>query len=374
LSCFYIDNYNYQENILPKLNKADGHDVLIIASTETYIDNSELGYVSPKSYETEYGVPIIRVPYHKIFSFYLSKKIRKYIGVYDLIEKFNPDVILFHGTCAYELLTVSKYVSKHQEVKLYVDSHEDYHNSARNFLSKYVLHKLLYKRFLKKSLRNIEKIFYLTYEIKLFLEEMYNSPAEKMEYYPIGGIIIEEKERREKRENIRSFLKLEERDILLLHSGKMDKLKRTEDIIKALSYVNNQNIKLLIIGSMADDIKDQLMVLINADERISYIGWKSANELLEYICACDLYVQPGGQSVTMQMAVCSGTAVALYPHDSHIHLLGDSAFYIKKMEDINELLNKIVENPDTIEDKRKQSFSVACKKLDYKVLAERLYQ
>ena len=35
LSCFYIDGYNYQENILPRINHEDGHDVRILASTET---------------------------------------------------------------------------------------------------------------------------------------------------------------------------------------------------------------------------------------------------------------------------------------------------------------------------------------------------
>ena len=36
LSNFYIDNFGYQENILPKYNKDDGHEVTIIASRFTY--------------------------------------------------------------------------------------------------------------------------------------------------------------------------------------------------------------------------------------------------------------------------------------------------------------------------------------------------
>ena len=58
LACFYIDGYNYQENILPRINHEDGHDVRILASTETYVDNLHLGYVEPREYVTEYGVPI----------------------------------------------------------------------------------------------------------------------------------------------------------------------------------------------------------------------------------------------------------------------------------------------------------------------------
>ena len=62
LACFYIDNYTYQENILPRINHEDGHDVRILASTETYVDNAHLGYVEPAEYVTEYGVPIKRLP------------------------------------------------------------------------------------------------------------------------------------------------------------------------------------------------------------------------------------------------------------------------------------------------------------------------
>ena len=63
LSCFYIDNYNYQENALPRQNKLDGHDVSIIASTETFINNTNLGYVQPSQYVNEDGIPVRRIPY-----------------------------------------------------------------------------------------------------------------------------------------------------------------------------------------------------------------------------------------------------------------------------------------------------------------------
>ena len=41
LAAFYIDNFSYQENIFPKIHKLQGHQVHIIASTETYLENIE---------------------------------------------------------------------------------------------------------------------------------------------------------------------------------------------------------------------------------------------------------------------------------------------------------------------------------------------
>ena len=65
LANFYIDNYGYQENILPKMHQLQGHDVQIIASTETYIENKKLGYIEAKSYFTPENILITRIPYLK---------------------------------------------------------------------------------------------------------------------------------------------------------------------------------------------------------------------------------------------------------------------------------------------------------------------
>ena len=65
LAAFYIDNYGYQENILPKIHTLQGNEVKIIASTETYQKNNVLGYVRPSNYINENQIPVVRLPYIK---------------------------------------------------------------------------------------------------------------------------------------------------------------------------------------------------------------------------------------------------------------------------------------------------------------------
>ena len=252
----------------------------------------------------------------------MMKKIRHYENLYNLVEGFSPDVIMFHGPCSYDLLTVVKYKKNNRNVKLYVDSHEDKNNSARNWLSQNILHKIFYRNIIKRAYNYIDKIFYITYETKIFLKEMYNIEEEKMEFYPLGGYIFSEEERNMKRTKIRKQLGLREEDVLLVHSGKLTAKKRTNDLIEALIRANTDNLRLVIIGSIPDEQK-AIKDTIQKDNRISYLGWKNPDELLEYLCACDLYVQPGGQSATMQNALCCGSAAMLYPHKSHKHLLGE---------------------------------------------------
>jgi Glycosyltransferase len=373
LSCFYIDDFTYQENLLTQQNAKDGHEVKIIASTETFI-NSELGYVKPSKYMTKEGIEVTRIPYRKIFPHLIAKKIRSYPNVYKMIEQFSPDVILFHGVPAYELLTAVKYKKRNPKVKLYVDSHEDFHNSGTNFISKQFLHKTFYRAIVQKTFPYIDKIFCINYESIDFLKQMYGIPESLLEFYPLGGNVVEESVRDAKRKQIREELKLNPDDILIVHSGKMDKRKRTEDLLEAFTEVTNEKLKLVLIGSMPNDVKENSMRLVSSDHRIRYLGWKSGEQLIDYLYACDLYLQPGTQSATMQNALCCGSAAALYPYPSHKYLLGDSVFYVESTQDMRKLFEEITDKPYLIENKRAKASKIAKEVLDYKVLASRLYK
>lgn len=375
LSCFYIDDGNYQENILPLLNKEDGHDVKIIASTETFVQNNLLGYTEPRSYTTKDGIPIVRLPYKaSIGGNFFSRKIRKYKDLYEQIKDFSPDIIFFHGSAAHAILTAAKYKKKHPNVKLFADSHEDYNNSARNFISKNVLHRHFYKRYLKKALPYIDKVFYITKETKNFLSEFYKVPDSKLDFLPLGGLISDEKVRSDVRKKVRKQLGLSNNDILCVHSGKMDKFKKTADIVNAFTRVPDSRLRLIIIGSMDTDVKAAVEAGINADKRIEYLGWKTKGELLSYLYAGDLYIQPGGQSVTMQNALCAGCTAALYPYESHKFLLGDNVFYIENEADIENLLVRIVSDNSTLKNMKERSFTLAKNVLDYKKIVKKMYE
>jgi glycosyltransferase involved in cell wall biosynthesis len=373
LSCFYIDNYNYQENELPRINKEHGHDVEIIASTETFIKNKKLGYIEPSTYINGDGIQVIRIPYSKLFPRFVIKKLRSYKGVYKLIDKFKPDVILFHGTAAFEIINVAKYVKNNPNVKLYVDSHSDINNSGTSWLSLNILHKIFYRWCNKVALKSINKIFYLSEETKDFLLDIYKTPKDLLEFYPIGGIIFSDEERLEKRSEKRKELKLSDEDILLVHSGKMDKFKRTEDIIKAFSKVNSKYLKLVIIGSFTDDVNNVVEPLINENDNIYYLGWKDMKELSKYLCASDLYVQPGSQSATMQNAICCGSPIALYPHKSYIPFVRDNGYFVETIDDMVEVFTDINLHPEKIKIMSNNSLKFAREVLNYQKLASRLY-
>lgn len=373
LSCFYIDGYNYQENMLPRQNKLDGHEVLIIASTETYVDNTTLGYINSGEYVNEDGIRVIRVPYKKTINNTITHKIRAYKGVYQIIEEFAPDIILFHGMAAWELLTMVRYVRNH-EATLYIDSHESFENSARNMLSFYVLHKIIYKSILKKAMSVVEKFLYIGLGESKFITEMYAIPLEKQEYYPLGGSIMEPQEYSERRNRIRNALKIPEEDILFVHSGKMDAGKRTPELLRAFHKVKDDKFHLLVAGSLSDDVKEEVLESVQRDDRIRYLGWKSGEELLDLLCAADVYLQPGTVSATLQNAMCCECAIMAQPIPDYKYLLGDDGLYVQNGSDIEKVLGKISQNKSAVRELKSKTLNRAKELLDYKKLAARLYQ
>lgn len=375
LACFYIDNYTYQENILPRINKEDGHEVRIIASTETYIDNIHYGYVNPSEYVTEYGVPIKRLPYKKVLTDFITHKFRAYPHLYEEISSFAPDVIMCHDIAFWSVLDVVRYKKAHPTVKLYADTHTAAYNSGTNWLSLHVLHRFFYRRLIQKALPYLEKYFYVGEVERQFSIRNYGVPESLMEFYPLGGTLLPEEEYQAVRTRRRAELGLAEDTPLLLHTGKLDALKRTDELLRAFATVPELNARLAVIGSIPEDRKDLLNSLMEADKRVTYLGWRSGEELQEYLCACDLYCQPGSVSATMQNAICRNCPLLLYPHGSYLKDYNwGNVFWVKTEADMAEAFRRLAEDLTVLTPMEECSCRCAQEMLDYRKLAARLYQ
>lgn len=372
LACFYIDNYNYQENILPRLSSERGHSVKIIASTETYINNEKLGYVNPASYMTEYGVPIVRLPYKTVVNQRISAKLRIYDGLQEEIEKFHPDIIFSHDLSFGSLPVVVKYVKEHKNVCFLSDTHTADYNSGQNWVSLNVLHKLFYKSRIQKALPYVKKVYYIGPAERDFSLNVYGVPEELMEFLPLGGVVLSDSDREKKRNEYRHLFGIEDDELLFVHSGKLSAEKETAMLLSAFSKNKSLKAKLIIIGSISDSIRDEIMKLINADDRISYLGWKDADFLQGSLCACDLYCQPGTPSATLQNAICCGSAIMAKPYEGYRLLDQGNFLWIDSEDDIVSKFEKILNGNVSIETMRGHSLLIAKEYLDYAKMEEKI--
>lgn len=372
LSCFYIDGHSYQENILVRQNVLDGHDVKIIASTESIDSKGKMIFLESKYYLGSDGAFVYRVPYNKLIPKSIQHKVRSYENVINILNEFHPDIIYFHGISAFELKTIAKYKKKHPGVKLIADCHSDKYNSALNIQSK-ILHKYFYKPIFKSVAPSLDKIFCISLETMDFALNYYDAPKDKVEFYPLGGDCISDEEYEKRRTQARMALNIKDDKIILVQTGKINKKKKLVESLYQFSKVPSDKFVYLIIGSLDDEIKADVDRLIAQDSRVRFLGWANNDQLKDYLCASDLYIQPGSQSATMQQSLCLRNPVLLDNVKSHTVFMDNNGWLINNTDDICNIIKSIDENPKILSDMSKKSLSIAEKILSYKILARKIY-
>ncbi len=372
LSDYYMDDRAYQENELVEEHIRQGHEVLVIASTQIFTTDRRREFVEPGRYRCDQGIEVIRLPYHPWMPRVVAKSLRPHEGVYRLLVEFAPDSILFHGMCGWELINVSRYKKAHPNVRFYVDTHTDFINSARGLVSKWGLHYLYYRTIVHWCLPCIDKILYISSLTGKFAREFYGIPDEKLEFYPLGGHPVGDEEYRALRERTRKDLELSDEQVLFVQSGKQSASKKLLDTLKAFTGNPDPRFRLVLAGSLLDDIRQQAQSLIDADDRIQFLGWQTPKDLRALLCGADVYLQPGSQSSTMQTSLCCRCVPVLENIEGHGIYTEYNGWLVDGQDDISSVLAKISSRVVNLQAMADESEKLAREMLDYAVLARRL--
>lgn len=368
LSVYFVDHFRYQENYLIETDKLSGHEVIVIASTETFDKCGNKIYVKPVNYLGGCGVPIYRVPYFFGNNF-LSYKIRKYKGVIRLLEDFQPDVIFFHGACAWEIIKVADFVKKNSHIKFFIDSHEDWNNSARSWLSREFLHKLVYRSILQYAINVCEKLLCISTETMDFMKNLYSINPSMLEFYPLGGELVNDHEYEQRRCKKRASYGIGSSTRVFVQIGKQSFKKGLIDSLNSFMLAANKDCLFLIAGSLSPEIESETMRLIGVDSRIRFLGWCDSEELTDLLFAADIYVQPGSQSATMQQSLCCRCAVILADVPAHTFYNCNNGWFINNKTNLLVAFREAC-NSD-LEERKQLSFRFAKDHLNYKNLSKR---
>lgn len=375
ISMNYMVGWNYQENVLTQEMAKQGHEVHLIAPKMVwpiYSDfvSSETRAFLDKSVFMDGQVKIHYLSMRK----YISYRFYKISGLPDLLEKLDPDIVLVHGMQNLSILDAMKYKKKHPKVILYTDNHADYINSAKVWISRNILHKCFYRWCVQKSLPYIQKVLCTTPRRVLFVQEMYGVPANMTELYMMGGIVLSDEERINRRMKVRNAYNISREKIVVFHAGKMDKTKRTIELLEAFFEVKNPLLTLVIAGTVAEDIRSEFDAILSKDRRIQYIGWLSGEELLDFYTASDIYMQPGLHSVNVENAMCAGCVLAISNEANNDVVTSENGWIISDSDSIKQALEEISNEPQILHEMQKASLNFAKKNLDYSMLAKRIYQ
>lgn len=369
----YTEGMKYQENILPSINAKHGHKVYFIASEYAW-DNGKIVNVGYEHKKLSDGVELIRLPYVNYGNTFINQKMRNVNGLYELLEKITPDVIMVHCVQALAYLQAVKYKQLHPEVSFYADSHSDFINSAHGLINRIFLQKLFYKTIYKKIERAADKIFFLGQENKDFLIQLYDANPKKLELLAAGSEIPTEEEYYSLRMTGRNKLGVDESKIIFLHTGKFDRLKKTNEIIKAFHASASDNSELILAGVMPEDVKKLFDRISGTDSRIKYIGWLAGKDMEELLCSSDVYLQPGSASSTLEQAACCKCALVVTRYLSYEFFFKECAYFVEDNNDLQDAIIEFSKRGKSLCQMRRKTFEIAKANLDYEKIAMRVEQ
>lgn len=299
------DGWTYQENLLSKYHKKSGHNVDLITSQYAWDNNGKIVKTDKTDYFNDDGVHMIRIA-NKMGTT-VSSKIKLYSGLYQQLEKCAPEILFIHGVQFPGIITVKKYLKKHKDVRVYADNHADFSNSATNWISKNILHKLVWRHYAKKIEPCVIKFYGVLPARVDFLIDVYGIPASKVELLVMGSDdeMVENVSSEHVRKSIRRNHNLNDSDFIITTGGKIDSSKtQTLLLMEAVNKISRADVKLIVFGSVTDELKAE--VEKRCSDKVQYIGWLKSEESYEYFAASDLVVFPGRHSVFWEQVAGQG--------------------------------------------------------------------
>ena len=209
-----------------------------------------------------------------------------------------------------------------------------------------------------------------------FLTDVYDLPKEKCGLLVMGADdeLVEKSNADIEQNGLRKKYGIKESDFLIVTGGKIDSAKlQTELLMKAVAGIKKENIKLLIFGSIENEIKDRIMSLVD-DVRIIYAGWITPEESYDYFAIADLVAFPGRHSVFWEQAAGQGKPMICrsWQGTHHIDVGGNVRFINEdEVKEIRDVIEEILNNSMTYEMMMTVASKNAKEKFSYRSIAIR---
>lgn len=367
----YTDGWSYQENMLAKYHVKSNNNVALLASQWCWGDNGRVIKQENTGYINQDGVKIYRLPIKGDRDVFYRYK--RFIGFYDTITEFKPEIIFIHNLQFFDIKEVARYAKKHH-VTVYADNHADFSNSAKSFVAR-MFYKTVWRHF-AGVIEPYTKVFYGVTPARVdFLKKIYKLPEKKCDLLVMGADddLVREALQESSVSDIRNKYGIKKTDFLIVTGGKIDQWKtQTLLLMKAVSEIKEKDIKLIIFGSVDDIIMDKLKQLC-IDNKIMYIGWINSEEAYRFFAAAELVVFPGRHSVFWEQVAGLGKPLVCryWEGTNHIDLGGNVKFLYKdNVEEIKNTVEKIYKDKVCYDEMKSIAIKCGISKFSYKNISE----
>ena len=375
LSCFYVEGLGYQENLLPKYHKLLGNEVSVLTSV---FPNSGLGdpqYRKCREYENKDSVRVIKLDRNEFHIFGKEIRLNRYKGVYEALERLQPDIIFIHGLTSFADLEIAKYLRKHRDVIAYADQHTDYYNAGTVTWKSRLILKLLWRPMIRRLQPFIKKFWGTTPWRCDYLEKVYRLPKEKIDLLVMGADDrkIDFLHREDIRRRICRELRVSEADFIIVSGGRIDRAKNIHLLMQTVQELNLSNLHLIVFGDPLPDTEKEFRIFEKC-ERIHAIGWIPAGQVYDYFLASDLAVFPGTHSVLWEQACACGIPCFFKDWEGMHHVdVGGNCIFLKEgtKEELKSQITEILEQPALHRAMKKAAVENGIKAFSYRRIAQR---
>lgn len=372
LSSAYIDNWGYQENLLPEYLSKFGCENFVItsnASLPSYLNQTVKDEIIAKGNSYKVG----NVNIHKIRGRRFTSSVLIPHGLKKILIHIEPDVIFHHGISPTTLPIASKYAKKHC-CKLFVDNHADEINMSKNKL--WIL--LYYKCLSRLACRIRQDVFTKFYGVTNsrcdFINKYFGVPKEKIELLPIGADTDLADTLMPKPE-LRGKYGFSNNDRIIITGGKMGIYKGTVDLINAIDDMQEEypNLKLILFGKFEDEETCK-----QADKKnyIYQFGWCDRIKTLELLKLSDAACWPIHHTTLNEDAIAVKTPLIIRKTGTTEHLIENNGIWLENGDKI-ELKTTIKQFLDIIT-KNSNAFYQSCRnmksQLSYDNIAKKIIE
>lgn len=368
----YTEGWSYQENFLSKYHAKLGNEVTLISNMLMYDDAGKKVEAKETTYINDVNVKIIRLKEKKGKPL---SKFQRYPDLFQTLVDEGPDILFVHGCQFLDTDQIIKYKAAHPATKIYVDNHADFSNSASGWLSQNILHKIIWKRAAKKLLPVTEKFYGVMPSRVDFLEKIYGLPKEKIELLVMGADDekVEAALKPDVKNRIRKQFGIADEDFLIVTGGKIDLAKKqTLLLMKAVNKLSIPNVKLLVFGSVVDELKNEVKELCSP--AVQYIGWVDSKTTDQYFASSDLVVFPGRHSVFWEQVAGMGIPMVCKYWEGTTHVdVGGNVRFIQhdSEEELTGILRDIIQNEGVYAKMKNVSQSKGKETFSYYEIAKR---
>ena len=369
----YTEGKSYQENILSKYHVMLGHRVVMLAAAYT-MRGGKYRRLPAEHYLNADGVEVFRLTPRRFL--FPDRRFNRFPELRAKLEAISPDILFVHNPQFLDAGVVAAYVKRHPNCRLFVDSHSDFSNSATNWISKTVLHRLLWKHTARKLLPCTE-MFYGVLPARVdFLVDIYGLPREKCELLVMGAEddLVEKARASHARERIRAQYGIAGDDFLIITGGVIDRWKtQTLLLMEAVRNIRDERLRLIVFGSFIPELREQAERLIDGD-RIRFIGWLRPEQTYDYVEAADLAVFPGRHSVFWEQVAGQGVPMLVkdWPGTHHVDIGGNVRFLKEDSEEeIRGEIERLLSHPEEYEAMREAARENGMRVFSYRDIAER---